>query len=354
MDVFPSFGRHIAVVFVATGAIACTSAASAGAAAPQTLATAASVQVKAEAASADQRSNRLRILARRACAAHRPALCRQGRHLLFRAEAQAARLHREVKRFADQPRSVGASEPPAGSATPNGSGSTGSTLPSSRLSQAAPAPSSINPALPSVYPPPLAPVATATPGSTAFQPGIDSGMEASDLAGAAFLGAKLVRIEWPIDTPATQLETVIAGYAAKGIRVLPLASFYGRLPTKAEAQNLLTWAKAYGPDGTFWVDRSDGQLAIQSIEFGNETSYGYQYGDGAGDASYQERLSGCHWAAIPGFAQAGHPRRPAIPPSETPAAEDREPGWRARVGVNNGLRPLRAKLHRRASGVRLQ
>jgi hypothetical protein len=114
-------------------------------------------------------------------------------------------------------------------------------------------------------------------------------MEASDLAGAAFLGAKLVRIEWPINTPAAQMQSVIAGYAAKGIRVLPLASFYGRLPTEIEAQDLAGWAKAYGPNGTFWAGRSDGQLAIQSIEFGNETSYGYQYGDGAGDASYQER-----------------------------------------------------------------
>jgi hypothetical protein len=114
-------------------------------------------------------------------------------------------------------------------------------------------------------------------------------MEASDLSGAAFLDAKLVRIEWPINTPAAQMQSVIAGYAAKGIRVLPLASFHGRLPTEAEAGGLAGWAKAYGPNGTFWTGRSDGRLAIQSIEFGNETSYGYQYGDGAGDASYKER-----------------------------------------------------------------
>lgn len=112
-------------------------------------------------------------------------------------------------------------------------------------------------------------------------------MEANDLAGSALLGAKLVRIEWPINTPAVQLQSTIAAYAAKGIRVLPLASFYGKLPSEAEVQALAGWAKAYGPHGTFWTGRTE--VAIQSIEFGNETSYGYQYGDSAGSASYQER-----------------------------------------------------------------
>jgi hypothetical protein len=110
-----------------------------------------------------------------------------------------------------------------------------------------------------------------------------------DVQGSVLLGAKLVRIEFPIDTPPAQMESVIAGYAAKGIRVLLLASFYGRLPTPAEAQSLAGWAKAYGPGGTFWAGRPDGQLGVESIEFGNETSYGYQYGDNAGSASYQER-----------------------------------------------------------------
>jgi hypothetical protein len=110
-----------------------------------------------------------------------------------------------------------------------------------------------------------------------------------DVQGAALLGAKLVRIAFEVDTPAAEIEKVIAGYAAKDIRVLPLVSFYGTLPTPAEAQSLAGWARAYGPGGSFWAGRSDGQLAIQSIEFGNETSYGYQYNDNAGERSYQER-----------------------------------------------------------------
>ncbi|HUN77931.1 MAG TPA: hypothetical protein VMU32_03340 [Solirubrobacteraceae bacterium] len=111
-----------------------------------------------------------------------------------------------------------------------------------------------------------------------------------DLQGSAQLGARLVRIEFPIatTTPA-EMERVIGGYAAEGIRVLPLAGFYGTLPTPSQARSLAGWAQEFGPGGTFWADHPGGQEAIQSIEFGNETSYGYQYGDGAGAASYRER-----------------------------------------------------------------
>ncbi|HTC60470.1 MAG TPA: hypothetical protein VK691_10190 [Solirubrobacteraceae bacterium] len=114
-------------------------------------------------------------------------------------------------------------------------------------------------------------------------------MEANDLTATTELGAKLVRIEFSIGTPAAQLQPVIAGYAAIGVRVLPLAGFYGTLPTPEQAQNLASWAKAFGPGGSFWANRSDGALAIQSIEFGNETSYGYQYGDSAESPSYTAR-----------------------------------------------------------------
>jgi hypothetical protein len=111
-----------------------------------------------------------------------------------------------------------------------------------------------------------------------------------DLQGSELLGAKLVRIEFPIaSTTPVEMETVIGGYAAKGIRVMPLVTFRGTLPTPAQAQSLAAWAQAYGPGGSFWATHPGGQEAIQSIEFGNETSYGYQYGDSAGTASYRER-----------------------------------------------------------------
>ncbi|HEY3827685.1 MAG TPA: hypothetical protein VGL57_00685 [Solirubrobacteraceae bacterium] len=110
-----------------------------------------------------------------------------------------------------------------------------------------------------------------------------------DVQGASLLGAKLVRIAFEVTTTPAEIEPVVAGYAAKGIRVLPIARFDGTLPTPAQAQSLAAWAEAFGPGGSFWAGRSDGELAIQSIELGNETSYGYQYGDNAGDASYQAR-----------------------------------------------------------------
>jgi hypothetical protein len=145
------------------------------------------------------------------------------------------------------------------------------------------------PAPPPSEPPPPSGPSLGVAGSEGFQPGINSGTNLQDYVGATLLGAKIVRIEFTIGTPASGLESTIANYAAKGIRVAPLAGFYGRMPSPAEAQNLAGWAKAYGPGGTFWAHRVDGNLAIRTIEFGNETSYGYQYGDGAGSASYQER-----------------------------------------------------------------
>jgi hypothetical protein len=142
--------------------------------------------------------------------------------------------------------------------------------------------------------PPVAPVAPAEPSqsvgaSEGFQPGINGGTASQDYTGAALLGAKIVRISMPIGAPASALESTVSSYAAKGIRIEPLASFYGRIPSVAEAQNVASWAKAFGPGGTFWAKRSDGNLAIRSIEFGNETSYGYQYGDNAGAPSYTAR-----------------------------------------------------------------
>jgi hypothetical protein len=125
-----------------------------------------------------------------------------------------------------------------------------------------------------------------------LQPGINAGWiypGQLDASAVQTLGAKLVRVEFPIEWSAAQLQPTIAGYAAKGIRVAPLATFDGRLPSPAEARSLASWAAAYGSGGTFWTGRSDGDLAIRTIEFGNETSGGYQYGDNAGDASYTER-----------------------------------------------------------------
>jgi hypothetical protein len=123
-----------------------------------------------------------------------------------------------------------------------------------------------------------------------FSPGIVSSADhALSAFAAGTLGAKLVRVEFDIGTPVSAMRTTIDQLARAGARPLLLVGFEGRIPTVAEAQNLGTWAAAFGPGGSFWVGRRDGELAVQQIEFGNETSYAYQYGDTYADASYASR-----------------------------------------------------------------
>jgi hypothetical protein len=224
--------------------------------------------------------SRLQQMNRRACVSHKRALCAKSREQLARLDAQSASVGKTRRR-----RPIHQAAPPAvslhgtssfvGSSSSGGSGSSGSSgsFPSDSGSLSEPNPISESPA-----------------STTTFQTGIDSGTNMTlDLQGSVLLGAKLVRIEFPIETTPAQMESVIGGYAAKGIRVLLLSTFRGTLPTPAQAQSLAAVAKTYGPGGTFWATHAGDQAAVQSIEFGNETSYGYQYGDAAGDASYRER-----------------------------------------------------------------
>jgi hypothetical protein len=95
---------------------------------------------------------------------------------------------------------------------------------------------------------------------------------------ASRLGAKAVRVEFSIQDSPQRLGPVIGAYARAGVRVLPLAGFASHVPSQVEAEHLATWAAAFGPDGTFWRNHPGGSFAIREIEFGNETSYGYQFG----------------------------------------------------------------------------
>jgi hypothetical protein len=123
-----------------------------------------------------------------------------------------------------------------------------------------------------------------------FSPGLVASADhrLSSLA-AASLGADVVRVEFDVGTPAALLRGSVAALADQGARALLLAGFHGRLPTEAEARNLASWAAEFGPGGSFWAGRGDGHLAVQQIEFGNETSYSHQYGDTYSDASYKQR-----------------------------------------------------------------
>lgn len=115
--------------------------------------------------------------------------------------------------------------------------------------------------------------------SGGFTAGVVAGSAVDwELRFATTLGAKSARMEFSIGTPAAQLERYVDMYARAGIRPLLLAGFHGRTPTAAEAKNLASWAAAFGPGGTFWQGKSyPAGTAVTSIEFGNESSYSYQY-----------------------------------------------------------------------------
>lgn len=108
------------------------------------------------------------------------------------------------------------------------------------------------------------------------------------------LGAHTARMEFEIGTPTSQMTPIIEAYARAGIRPLLLASFHGTLPSTAEAQNLASWAATFGPGGTLWQGKSfPAGTAVTDIEFGNETSFAYQYSDTS---------SASNWYALSSYA----------------------------------------------------
>ena len=128
------------------------------------------------------------------------------------------------------------------------------------------------------------------PSVTGFRPGLAGTADHPRSAVAAKrLGAHVVRIEFDVKTPAAALRPSVAALAAQGVQAVLLAGFDGRIPSEAEARNLAGWAAEFGPGGSFWSGRRDGNLAVRQIEFGNETSYSHQYGDTWSDQSYKDR-----------------------------------------------------------------
>lgn len=237
------------------------------------------------------RAAAVRVLAARTDALH---TCRRVHpHHCAGVERDVARAARGVQAMRHPARSTGSARhlptAPTNTETPTNGPPTAGKEPGTPTAGKEPLPPIKEaPTLTNEPPPPVK--ETPPQSSTTFQPGLNSGANMhEDLQGAVILGAKVVRVAWSIDTPAAAMESVIAGYASKGIRVQPLAEFYETLPTPSEAQNLASWARAYGPGGTFWAGRSDGQLAIKAIEFGNETASEGQYNDRPGEASFYAR-----------------------------------------------------------------
>jgi hypothetical protein len=106
---------------------------------------------------------------------------------------------------------------------------------------------------------------------------------------AGKLGARVVRVEFDIGTPAASLRPTVAALTRRGARPLLLAGFHGRVPTEAEARNVGSWAAEFGSCGSYWAKHRRHRLPVRLIEFGNETSYTDQYGDTYSDQSYKDR-----------------------------------------------------------------
>jgi hypothetical protein len=125
------------------------------------------------------------------------------------------------------------------------------------------------------------PSPTPQPIDGTFQMGVVPGAAHTyELSFLRSLGARTARIEYGVGTSPSNFASVIDAYARAGIRPLLLASFKSRVPSATEAQNLGKWAAAYGPGGTFWQGKSyPANTAVTHIEFGNETSYSYQFSD---------------------------------------------------------------------------
>jgi hypothetical protein len=129
----------------------------------------------------------------------------------------------------------------------------------------------------------------ATSGSTSGSGAAAGKFEAGIVAGSALtyelpfvqkLGAHTARMEFDINTPTAKMAPIVEAYARAGVRPMLLASFDGTLPSSSEAQNLESWAAAFGPGGTLWQGKSlPAGTAVTDIEFGNETSYAYQFSD---------------------------------------------------------------------------
>lgn len=115
--------------------------------------------------------------------------------------------------------------------------------------------------------------------SSPFEMGVVAGSALSyELPFIQKLGAHTARLEFEIGTPASQIAPIVEAYVEAGVRPLLLASFYGTLPSPTEAAKLGAWAAEFGPNGSLWQGRSfPANAGVPDIEFGNETSYSYQY-----------------------------------------------------------------------------
>jgi Glycosyl hydrolase catalytic core len=128
-----------------------------------------------------------------------------------------------------------------------------------------------------------APVQSAPAGP--FTMGVNAGTSTFELPYIQTVAAKTVRMDIGITSSVTEVESLVEFYAKQGIRLLLLAGFEDRVASPAETANVANWAAAVGPGGTFWKGKSmPANTAVTDIEFGNETSYTYQFSNNSSSA----------------------------------------------------------------------
>lgn len=185
--------------------------------------------------------------------------------------------------------------------------------------------------LPPVPPAPPAPV---PPQAGRFTRGIVVGSAiAWELRFASTLGAPVARMEFSIGASVATLAPIVDAYARAGIRCHLLAGFGGRLPTEAEAKNVASWAAAFGPGGTFWQGKSYPAVPVLDIEFGNETSYYYQFSDNStGTYATRAFTYGQRFAVAASAARAANPKVRLLAIADGNSV----PAWNANVAKGAG------------------
>lgn len=112
---------------------------------------------------------------------------------------------------------------------------------------------------------------------------LNSDETSTQTVAAIALGAAVVRSSFGISTAASTIRERAEFMKGKATLDQPMATFTGTLPTAAQAKALKAWAE----------EMTKVSPAPKFIEFGNETSYGYQYGEGSGEwynsTPYKER-----------------------------------------------------------------
>jgi hypothetical protein len=248
---------------------------------PQPQARAASIARAAHAIGARESAERAlhrRLRALRRCRrAHPHHRCLHARRAVTRARSRLRRAQRRAARLQAILAKAGGKPtkgPHSGSSTTTSEGTTSTSTSTTSTSTTSPETSVLETTSP------------VEAGSRPFEMGVVSGSALTyELPYLGRIGARTARLEFSIATPASQIAPVVEAYARAGVKPLLLAGFYGRIPSEAEARNLGSWAAQFGPGGTFWAGKSlPGSAAVSDIEFGNETSYTYQFSDDSSSA----------------------------------------------------------------------